>query len=182
MMVGVNETKAVDSPTEPPGPAPDAGMGIVKANLIATAVFAFLAVPLALADTKGLSIVVVIISLVMFAAGISAFIASFVRAAERSRTEEVGVANLYLLTAKVAPRRIKRIMNAALLVQIVTALGVASAGLSSTAWSEDHKNPMAFAALVPMLGFGLNGVWAARHGTFGPRVVDRPRHADGSKV
>jgi len=25
-----------------------------------------------------------------------------------------------------------------------------------------------------MFGLGINGLWSARHGTFGPRVADRP--------
>jgi hypothetical protein len=40
----------------------------------------------------------------------------------------------------------------------------------------------AFAVLVPMFGLGLNGVWAARHGTFGPRVrTDPPAAQPDSK-
>ena len=31
-------------------------------------------------------------------------------------------------------------------------------------------NALAFGVLVPMFGVGMNGVWAARHGAYGPRV------------
>ena len=44
-------------------------------------------------------------------------------------------------------------------VQCVVAVTVASVRPFTVA---------AFAVLVPMYGLGLNGVWAARHGTFGP--------------
>jgi hypothetical protein len=36
---------------------------------------------------------------------------------------------------------------------------------------------LAFGILVPMWGLALAGVWGARHGTFGPRVVAEPRRS-----
>jgi hypothetical protein len=69
---------------------------------------------------------------------------------------------LYLLTNKVAPKPVRWRLWAALAVQCVVAVTAASVRPFTTA---------AFSVLVPMLGLGLNGLWAARHGTFGPRVV-----------
>ena len=55
-----------------------------------------------------------------------------------------------------------------LAVQCVVGLGVALARPST-----DGKagSVMAFAVMVPMLGIGLNGLWAGKFGTFGPRQL-----------
>jgi hypothetical protein len=38
---------------------------------------------------------------------------------------------------------------------------------------------LAFGTLAPMLGIGINGLWAARHGRFPARVVRGARSAPG---
>ena len=105
--------------------------------------------------------IAVAVDLGLFAIGCTAFLGAYAIAIGRSRTEEIGVASLYFLTNKVAPNRVRAPLLAALAVQCIVAVTAASVRPFTTA---------AFSVLVPMFGLGLNGVWAARHGTFGPRV------------
>lgn len=107
-------------------------------------------------------------ALALFAAGIVAFLWGWWAAVQRSRTEQMAVAELYLLMGPAIPRSVARTMNAALTVQIVVALATAFARNST-----DGKagSTLAFGVLVPMFGLGLNGLWAAEHGTFGPRSL-----------
>jgi hypothetical protein len=143
------------------------GRRIVQADLVGTAVFSVSAAAASLTDAWQTGSIVV--ALVFFGLGIFAFIWSFFSAAERSRTDEIGVANLYLLTGRTAPGAVKRAMSAALAVQVVVGIGTAAAGFSGL--GPDEFNPLAFGILVPMFGMGLNGLWASRHGSFGPRIV-----------
>lgn len=143
------------------------GRSIVRADVAGTALFVGSVVGAVATDawTAGS----IIVALVLFAVGVFAFIWGYFSAIERSRTEEIGVANLFLLTGPTAPPAVKRTMSIALAVQVVVAIAGAAAGFSGM--SEDELNPLAFGILVPMFGMGLNGVWASRHGTFGPRIV-----------
>jgi hypothetical protein len=143
------------------------GRRIVQADLVGTAVFSASAVAGSLSDAWQTGSIVV--SLVLFALGIFAFIWSYFSAVERSRNDEIGVANLFLLTGRTAPSTVKRVMSGALGVQVVVAIGAAAAGFREL--GPDELNPMAFGILVPMFGVGLNGLWASRHGSFGPRIV-----------
>jgi hypothetical protein len=142
---------------------------LVRANLIGTAAFLValgVAVPLR-AERAG-QVVIAVVSLVLFAAGIASSLWAYTSALERSRTEEVGVANLFLLTGTTAPKPIKRSMSGALAVQVVAALVGASIGVAGL--EESDLNALAFGVLVPMFGIGMNGAWAARYGSYGPRV------------
>jgi hypothetical protein len=105
--------------------------------------------------------VAVIADLVLFGIGCTAFLGAYAIAIGRSRTEEIGVASLYFLTNRVAPNPVRVRLLAAFAVQCVVAVTAASVRPFTAA---------AFAVLVPMFGLGLNGLWAARHGTFGPRI------------
>jgi hypothetical protein len=118
--------------------------------------------------------VAVIIDLVLFAIGCTAFLGAYAIAIGRSRTEEIGVASLYFLTNRVAPNPVRVRLLLAFAIQCVVAVTAASVRPFTVA---------AFAVLVPMFGLGLNGVWAARYGTFGPRVRTAPPAAepDGKK-
>ena len=60
-------------------------------------------------------------------------------------------------------------MSAALAVQVVAALVGASVGVVGLQHNE--LNALAFGVLVPMFGIGMNGAWAARYGSYGPRVT-----------
>jgi hypothetical protein len=94
-------------------------------------------------------------------------------AVQRSRQDELSVAELYFLLGAAIPRDVKRTMNLCLLVQTVVAVATAMTRLttpSDTASSGSSAgSTLAFGVLVPMFGLGLNGLWAAVHGNFGPR-------------
>ena len=142
---------------------------LVQTNVVGTSLFVVaeaVAVPLR-AERLG-QVLIAVVSLVLFAAGVATSLWAYAAALERSRTEEVGVANLYLLTGDSAPKPVKRTMSIALLVQVV--VGLAGAGIGVAGLSKGDLNALAFGALVPMLGIGMNGAWAARYGSYGPRV------------
>lgn len=142
---------------------------LVRANLGLTALFVVtVAIAIPLRDQRGGQVLIAVVSLVLFAIGIAASIWAYAAALDRSRVEEVGVANLYLLTGDTAPRPVKRAMTAALVVQIVAALTGAWVGVAGL--TGNQINALAFGVLVPMLGIGMNGAWAARYGSYGPRV------------
>ena len=141
----------------------------MRTNLVGTAAFLValgVAVPLR-TDRSG-QVAIAVVSLVLFAVGIAASLWAYTSALERSRAEEVGVANLFLLTGDTAPKPVKRAMNGALTVQVVAALVGASIGVAGL--EESDLNALAFGVLVPMFGIGMNGAWAARYGSYGPRV------------
>jgi hypothetical protein len=142
---------------------------LVRGNLIGTAVFV-LAVAVAIpfrTDRFG-QVLIAVVSLVLFALGIATSLWAYTTALERSRAQEVGVANLFLLTGATAPKPVKRAMSLALLVQVVAALTGAIIGVVGLQQSD--LNALAFGVLVPMFGIGMNGAWAARYGSYGPRV------------
>jgi hypothetical protein len=137
------------------------GRRIIQADLIGTALFSVVTV-VEVVVMAWMRPVAVAVDLGLFAIGCATFLGSYAIALNRSRTDEIGVASLYFLTNKVAPEPVRWRLWAALAVQCVVAVTAASVRPFTTA---------AFSVLVPMFGLGLNGLWAARHGTFGPRVV-----------
>ena len=100
-----------------------------------------------------------VFNLLLFATGCYAFMAAFVRAVKRSRTEAIGVGGLYFLSG-CAPPKIRRQMMGLLSFQVVASL---------TAASFRPFTIVASAVLVPVFGLGLSGLWAANHGDFEPR-------------
>ena len=155
------------TPTPLVPPPAGAGAAIVRLDLAGTAAFVVAGGIAAVTDAGRAAMITV--SMALFALGIAAFIWSFFVAAERSRAEEIGVANLYLLTGPTASTAVKRTMALALAVQVVACLAFGAVGFAGL--GDDEVNPMAFGILVPMFGLGLNGLWASRHGAFGPRIV-----------
>lgn len=156
------------------------GAVIVRVNAIGTLAFvAAMAIGVPLRAEKGAQVMVAVVSLVLFGMGVATGLWAYTSALERSRTEEVGVANLFLLTGATAPRRVKMLMSVLLVVQVVVALVGASIGAAGL--SGNQVNALAFGVLVPMLGIGMNGLWAARYGSYGPRVSGTPRGTDRSQ-
>jgi hypothetical protein len=141
----------------------------VRAALAGTTLFVgALAVAVPLRGERWAQVLIAVISIVLFAVGVGSSLWAYAAALDRSRVEEVGVANLYLLTGSTAPRRVKRAMLISLVVQVGASLGAAAVGVVGL---EDRQlNALAFGVLVPMFGIGMNGVWAARYGSYGPRV------------
>src|SRR4051794_16612978 len=131
------------------------GRGIIRVDLAGTVVFALAAVPAVLLDEAWSDITITVVSMVLFAIGVVAFILSYATAVERSRTDEIGAANLYVLTGETAPPDAKRLLLGALIAQCVVGIGAAAIGFSKQS-NENRLNPVAFGILVPMLGFGLN--------------------------
>jgi hypothetical protein len=144
------------------------GMGIVRANLVGTALFVATAVLAALFFSSGFQKVAATVALVLFFVGIAAFLWSFWNAVQRSRGEQVAVTQLYLLSSGVAPPTVRRTMLLALGVQCVVGLGSALARPNAT--DGRPGTSLALGVLVPIFGFGLNGLWAAYHGHFRERV------------
>jgi len=97
----------------------------------------------------------------MFAVGVGALIAGYVRAIARSRQDEISVAGLFLLAGS-APRPVQLRLAGAFVAQVAVALGAAGAGVNTL---------VASAVLAPVYGLGLMGLWGARHGAFPPRAV-----------
>jgi hypothetical protein len=158
-------------PTRPssrvkPPPVPDtgAGGGIIRASWIGTGLFTVTAVAAALAPNT-LDVPAFVVSLGLFLVGLVVFVWAYAAAISRSRTDEIAVSSLYLLSTS-APRRVQLQLLGSLAAQVVVALVTAGARLHTT---------LAFGALVPLFGVALAGLWAARHGTFPPRVADRRR-------
>jgi hypothetical protein len=78
------------------------------------------------------------------------------------------VTQLYLLTGGVATPLVRRTMLSALAMQCLTGLGTALARPNTTEGRAGTS--LALGVLVPVFGFGLNGLWAAYHGRYSERV------------
>jgi hypothetical protein len=142
---------------------------VIRLDLAGTAAFlAALSVAVTLRTHRFAQFLIGGVSMVLFAIGVTTTLWAYTRALDRSRVEEVGVANLYLLTSETAPKLVKRLMSAALIIQIVAAM--AGAWIGVVGLDKGQLNALAFGVLVPMFGIGMNGVWAARHGSYGPRL------------
>ena len=142
---------------------------LVRVDVIGTAAFvAAEAVAIPLRSQRVGQVLIAVVSLVLFAMGVATALWAYAAALERSRSEEVGVANLYLLTGSTAPPPVKRTMSIALAVQVVLALAGAIVGVVGL--GKNDLNALAFGTLVPMFGIGMNGAWAARYGSYGPRA------------
>ena len=105
------------------------------------------------------------VSLGLFLAGCAIFVWAFALAVERSRTDEIAVSSLFLLSGS-APPNVRTQLFGSLVVQVVVAFGTAAARPYTIA---------ATAILAPVYGLALCGLWAARHGTFPPRKPPEPR-------
>ncbi len=144
------------------------GSVIIQANVLGTAVFTLTSIVAAVTFGGSERAVAAIVSLGLFFAGIVAFAWSFWNAVQRSRTEMVAVTQLYLLLGTVAPRSVRRPMLAALAVQFV--VGLATAIGRANAPDGSPGTSLALGVLVPLFGFGLNGLWAAFHGEYRERT------------
>jgi hypothetical protein len=142
------------------------GSVIVKVNVVATAVFTVSALAAAILFTAPWRVQGVVVSLALFSVGVCVFLWGYWSAVQRSRVDQIAVAQIYFLTHGVVPRPQRLAMWLALAVQSIVSLATALARPDT-----DGKpgSTLAFGILVPMLGLGLNGLLAARHGRFAPR-------------
>lgn len=138
-----------------------------RANVVLTAVFAVVTALAVVVFNDFWRVVVVVVDLALFAVGVVAFILGYFGAVGRSRSEEISVAGVFLLTGSVAPSATRIAMWSCLMVQ--AAVGLAG-GIVRSSTNGQAGSVLAFGVLVPMLGLGLNGWWASRHGSFPPRV------------
>lgn len=175
-MTAVRDGSPVPGDGDPPADAGSAGSArsgaaLVRLDIAGTALFtAVVSITVPWRDERAAQVTVAAVSLVLFAAGTVLSLWAYALAVDRSRRDEIGAANLYLLTGTTAPPAVRRTMTAALVVQCVVA--VAGAALGMRGLGAEQLNALAFGVLVPMLGIGTNGAWAARYGAFGPRVTD----------
>lgn len=142
------------------------GTVIIVANAVMTAVFTVLTIVAAVVFDQPWKTASVAWDIACFAVGVVAFLWGYWNAVQRSRVDNIGVASLYFLTDGVAPRGVSRRMNTLLAVQVVAGLAGA---VSRGSTNGKPGSTLAFGILVPMMGLGLNGLWGAFHGTFGPR-------------
>jgi len=150
-------------------PADAPGKNIWRFDAWATAGFVIFAIAAAIAPGP-LRIAFAVGSCVLFAIGTAAFLAAYGKAIGRSRTDAITIPGIYGLSGS-SPKAVQRRFHLATLVQTVAS--VATAALRPF-------TAQAFGILVPMLGLGLGGLWAARHGVFGER--DDPRTRAQSQV
>ena len=140
---------------------------IVRADIALTAVFAVTAAYAAAVFDTAAQWIGAATAMALFTVGVVAFLWSYWSAVQRSRTEELSVAQLYLLMGDAIPKPVKRTMNLTLTAQFLIAL--VTTLLRPNGPDGSPGSSLAVGFLVPMLGFGLNGLWAVTHGTFGPR-------------
>ena len=148
-------------------PTRTAGERIIQANLGLTSVFAATAAYAAVVFDTAAQWVGAATAMTLFAIGVFAFIGSYWAAVQRSRTHQIAVSQLYLLLGSAVPAHVKRTMLGLLGVQCAVALATTLARPDGPEGSPGSSLAVGF--LVPMLGFGLNGVWASRHAEFAVR-------------
>jgi len=139
---------------------------LLRINVVLTAGFLLATLVAAITFNPTTRAIGVITCLVLFSVGVASFIWGYFSAVQRSRTDEISVAELYFLTGPVAPRGVRQIMNGCLIAQLLIGLGGAIARSSTDGQA---GSTLAFGVLVPLFGLGFNGLWASRFGTFTPR-------------
>jgi len=137
---------------------------IVLANAVGTLAFAVTAVTAAVSFSTPSQWVGAITAMSLFAIGVFVFLWSFWNVVQRSRTEQIGVTQVYLLIGPPTPRRVRRLMLGLLAIQCVVAMATALARSEGPDGSPGSS--LAVGILVPMFGLGLNGMWTAYHGVF----------------
>jgi hypothetical protein len=139
------------------------GDRIVQASWAGTALFTV---------TAGLAVVArwaagpaLVVAVVLFAAGVAAFVAAYVRAVSRSRTDQIAPMALFFLEG-CAPPPVRRQLLGSAAVEVAVALATAAARPNTS---------LAFGILVPVYGVALAGLWGARHGRFARRAAPPTR-------
>jgi len=145
-----------------------AGDAIIRLNLILTGAFAVTAAYAAAVFSTTSQWVGAITAMLLFTVGVFAFLWSYWNAVQRSRSDEISVTQLYLLMGSAIPAPVRRTMNVILVAQFAIAISTTLARPDGP--DGNPGSSLAVGFLVPMLGFGLNGLWAAFHGNFSTRT------------
>jgi len=145
------------------------GNAVIRLDLALTVVFAATAAYAAVVFDTTAQWVGAATAMGLFAIGVFTFLWSYWQAVQRSRTDDIAVTQLYLLLGTAVPKSVKRVLWGALATQVVIAAVTTLARPNGPDGSPGSSLAVGF--LVPMLGFGLNGVWAARHGRFAVRTT-----------
>jgi len=142
------------------------GSSVLRVNEVLTALFVTSAILAVIVFQNPWKFIAAFIAVSCFVVGVVVFLWGYWTAVQRSRYDNIAVASMYFLTDNCAPTSLARRMNILLGVQVV--VSVATALMRS---STDGKpgSTLAFGILVPVLGLGMNGLWAALHGEFSPR-------------
>ena len=135
------------------------GARIVQASWAGTAAFT-VASALGVVAPRPFSGVSSAVSVALFGGGCVLFVAAFLHAVRRSRTDDITVAMLFFLMGGGTPRPVRRHLLASLAVEVVVAVVAATVRPFTS---------QATGILAPMWGLSLCGLWAARHGRFNPR-------------
>ena len=146
-----------------------AGKLIVRINALLTLIFVVTSVVSAVVFSQPWKTIAVVVSLVCFAVGITVFLWGYWSAVQRSRQDNISVAAMYFLIDGAAPSRLALVMNSTLAIQVVVAVATA---VSRSSTDGRAGSTLAFGILVPMMGLGFNGLWAAEHGVFDPRRME----------
>ena len=147
---------------------PDAGQALVQLCWGSTLLFV-ISSALGLVGPGSFGPASAVVALLLFAVGCVVFLFAYGVAIGRSRFDAIGVGGLFFLAGS-APPPIRRSLLGSLGVQVVVAFGAASIAPFTEA---------AFGILTPVLGLGLCGLWAARHGWFQPQDTDWDREVPG---
>jgi hypothetical protein len=145
------------------------GVTIVRADAAGTVAFAVTAGLAAGLFTTAMQWLGAVTAFVLFAVGVFTFLWAYVVAIGRSRTDDISVTSLFLLTGAATPRRVRLAMNGLLAAQVAIATVTTFARLDGP--DGNPGSSLAVGFLVPMFGIGMNGLWASRHATFGPRPL-----------
>jgi hypothetical protein len=153
------------------------GRILVRLNLLGTICFLVTASFAAVVFSTFAQWVGAVTALALFSIGVFTFLWSYWNAVQRSRSDHIAVTQLYFLAGGVAPRNVRVWMNSALVAQVLIATATALGRPNGPDGRPGSSLAVGF--LVPMLGFGLNGLWAAYHGKFVARSDTKNGESDG---
>lgn len=158
------------------------GRRIVVADVAGTAVFAVTAEISAVTFALWAQWLAALVALALFAAGVATFLLAHAMAVQRSRAEQIGVLEIFLLLGPSIPRPVRRSLLGILGLQV--AVAVVTTFQRPNGVDGKPGTSLALGFLVPMFGLGLNGLWAATRGAFPPRrdrvARTEPAGADGA--
>jgi hypothetical protein len=142
------------------------GVSILRANEFLTGLFVVTAVLAVILFENPWKFIAAAVALASFSLGVVVFLWGYWTAVQRSRYHNIAVASMYFLTDNCAPKALARRMNVLLAIQVVASIVTA---LMRSSTDGKPGSTLAFGILVPVLGLGMNGLWAALHGEFSPR-------------